>query len=299
MKHTAHAYVKSNAYSTLSSHLLPPELSLNKSRPRMYCSVSLNCYIPFLKVSTKNIYNICLFPTSSPRMDEFLYLFKVYCYCLYMPLQSTATNISQHYQIVHTWFFPIFLTAAATAGRWRWRGGLPEDALLCRMHARSDGALEMMMEIGRVGQGNVGAELVGAVRVDDDLILQALFGVSPAPHVGVRDEEDLLRRKLLQTGQTSFLPVGGHVVAVSTEGLSDTAVIRNVFTLRVDSVQLKSQTELGLHRQHQINHPRLYLIILRLDSAAVRFVTSRHWMTVVVLTIAMFNYWLIARLIDF
>ena len=78
------------------------------------------------------------------------------------------------------------------------------------MHGAAQRTLEVLGELGRVGEGTPHPEHSGAVRARLDPLLQRLGPVLRAPRVGRADPEQLLGRVVLQAGQPLLLPVTGH-----------------------------------------------------------------------------------------
>lgn len=72
----------------------------------------------------------------------------------------------------------------------------------------------------------------------EDAQLHGLGSVLAAPHVCCRDPEHLLLG-VVEAGQQTLGAVALHPRSVGVIGLLDTAVVGNVLTLCVDSVQLK------------------------------------------------------------
>ena len=115
---------------------------------------------------------------------------------------------------------------------------LPDDALVNAIHRATGRTTELADKVFRVGQGADDSVVARRVRIGQDQILQTLGRLVTAPNVSVRDEEDLRRAVLFQTGQQVLFSVSSYVILISTESLAQTAVIRNVFALSVDSVHL-------------------------------------------------------------
>jgi hypothetical protein len=115
---------------------------------------------------------------------------------------------------------------------------LPQNAIVLAVHGTSDRAAELAGEILVVGEWANDAEAARAVRISQNLLLETLGCFDSAPQVCVREEEDLIGRELLQTGQLRLSSVGGHVEVVGSVSFTQTAVVGNVLALSGHSVHL-------------------------------------------------------------
>lgn len=115
---------------------------------------------------------------------------------------------------------------------------LPQNAIGLAVHGTSDRAAELAGEILVVGERADDTEAARAVRIGQNLLLETLGCFDSAPQVGVREEEDLIGRELLQTGQLRLSSVGGHVEVVGSVSFTQTAVVGNVLALSCHSVHL-------------------------------------------------------------
>ena len=122
---------------------------------------------------------------------------------------------------------------------WNTNKESPKFAFIFSVHGGVSRARELSLEVFRVAERSDYPELAGGVRVGEDLAQQGLRGLYLAPHLGVRDEEHLLRSELSQAWQGGLRPEALHGPGVGPERLPDAAIVRDIFSLRVSSIQLK------------------------------------------------------------
>lgn len=122
----------------------------------------------------------------------------------------------------------------------RYRPCLPDNAIVFTVHRGSHRAIELRSEVRVVGQGAEYSVLAWAMRIGKNLVFQPFWGLKAAPQVGVRKEEYLFGRVLLQAGQLRLGSVGSYVEVVRAESLAQATVVGNVFTLCRHSIDLQS-----------------------------------------------------------
>ena len=80
------------------------------------------------------------------------------------------------------------------------------------------------------------------MRIRQNLTEERLRCLYLAPDLGVGDEQKLLRRELRQSGQARLHPVALHGPEVGAVGLTYAAIVSDVLTLGVFTVQLKTRS---------------------------------------------------------
>ena len=80
------------------------------------------------------------------------------------------------------------------------------------------------------------------MRIRQNLAEERLRCLYLAPDLGVGDEQELLRRELRQSGQARLHPVALHGPEVGAVGLTYAAIVSDVLTLGVFTVQLKTRS---------------------------------------------------------
>ena len=115
---------------------------------------------------------------------------------------------------------------------------LPQNTFFRTVHETIFWALIMLGKIRRVRKSTQHPKSLWTMWAVENLLLETLWCLFTAPHVGVWQEEELLRTVLFQTGQTRFPAVDGHVILISRKSFPYSAVICNVFSLWYNSVDL-------------------------------------------------------------
>lgn len=117
----------------------------------------------------------------------------------------------------------------------------PDLALVHRIHVRAQRTPEIVAEVFQIGERADYTETAGRMESGRDAVLERFRTVLGTPHVGCAHPEHLLRRVVLQTGQTwlDAVTLGPHVVRVIR--LFHASVVGNVLALRVDAVQLEHE----------------------------------------------------------